>query len=1174
MNYNFTIKSNSAEKMKLLGTGQEQGSSTDGWSWASLKKGDHITGVVKAATDKITLDFYGQEVTVSKSVLSNAKPGDVESFEVVKADENEIELKLLGSQEESSHKTFTAVRVKDEGWDAIQAKQEQSSKKAGQETEYNEIKQKLKQIGISLSDDDCRRLDEEGFKVENFTAGGLYEALNRIKYGKEQGMDKKDSKEGEAVEGTEETKEKQSSLDKDALTKKLQEANLPATADNLNNLIAALNLSSLIAGIDDKTIQYLIASNATPSVENIYKAYYSGNSSNTEKLSDSAWSQLKEQVEDVIQAAGYEVNDQNRSDARWLIENQLPLTVDTFTYRKQLEDIRSEGDNEAIPDRMLKGMKNGIAPGQVSLLPEKNTDYGKLVEDINSISDEAVGLAVKDNSELTLRKLITIQERLTSGSRARADSSADTDTKLDKAEAFPVTDNAEEPEQSYRFSKGSGDGAENELTDARDEQFEALKARRQLEEIRLKMTVEAAGKLEKKGFSIDTEGLSRVVEELRKQENEYYQSLLKEADAETSELSVQTLRDTTQSVELLKRMPCSVLGSTLALRDTQTVTGLVTEGSRLAADHTKAGTAYETLATVPNSEYGDSLKKAFENSQSLLTQMGLDNTEENRRALRILGYNQMEITDTSINQVKAYDKQVTSLIQNLHPAVTVRMIKEGMNPLNMTINELNDTIDSIREEQGITSEDKYSTYLWKLEKQEGLTGEERKAYIGIYRLLYNVDQSDGAVLGAVIKADQEVTLGNLLTAVQTSKKGSIDSLVNDEFGSLDRVSYQGESIAEQLSVLNAKEGKQNSSQSEKDSKEQTQYLNRIIKQIKDEVTPQKLMAAGESLEPAEQSRSQTVAETASQEKGIWGKINQVPVEKLLEQLRNTEDTTQDYAYADKAQEIRELCQTSEQSIRFLNDYHMPDTAANIIMASRILSNGESPIKRLLKQSGENKAQNPEKQLKEINDLSDTLNDKSSMQDAYEELNTDAKEAIVRACSEEVIDSKKLAELKSISSQLTFLKSLSEKEFYQIPIETSKGITNMNLTIVRGGDTSGKVSVNVWSQSLGNIKAEFSLRDQVLKGFISGDNRSGLLQLKENTGELENAAQASNITIKQLDFCMQSKESSIYSYQNPAQETKEDPLTYNTERILYRIAKAVVQSVRTAENNSSEAEQAV
>jgi len=158
--------------------------------------------------------------------------------------------------------------------------------------------------------------------------------------------------------------------------------------------------------------------------------------------------------------------------------------------------------------------------------------------------------------------------------------------------------------------------------------------------------------------------------------------------------------------------------------------------------------------------------------------------------------------------------------------------------------------------------------------------------------------------------------------------------------------------------------------------------------------------------------------------------------------------------------------------------------------------------------------------------------------------------------------------------MTFLRTLAEKEFYQIPIETDKGITNMNLTILRGAENSGKVAVTIWSEQLGNIKAEFSLKDLTLKGFISCDNRSGLEELQKNAGEIEKAAVENAVILKQIDFGIQRREKDTYSYQNPDNETKKTSTGNDTERILYRVAKAIVQTVRLAEQDGADTDRIV
>ena len=55
-----------------------------------------------------------------------------------------------------------------------------------------------------------------------------------------------------------------------------------------------------------------------------------------------------------------------------------------------------------------------------------------------------------------------------------------------------------------------------------------MTAQRKLEEARLSMTAEANLSLIKKGVSIDTEPIERVVELLKQQENKYYGALFGE----------------------------------------------------------------------------------------------------------------------------------------------------------------------------------------------------------------------------------------------------------------------------------------------------------------------------------------------------------------------------------------------------------------------------------------------------------------------------------------------------------------------------------------------------------------------------------------------------------------------------------------------------------------------
>ena len=154
--------------------------------------------------------------------------------------------------------------------------------------------------------------------------------------------------------------------------------------------------------------------------------------------------------------------------------------------------------------------------------------------------------------------------------------------------------------------------------------------------------------------------------------------------------------------------------------------------------------------------------------------------------------------EENITNIKLYDAKVNELIQNLKPSVTVELIRQGTNPLELSIDELNTTVKSLLSETGASEEEKYSEYLVNLDNKKELTQEERTSYIGIYRLLNNVEKTDGAAIGATVKAGREVTLANLLTAVRTIKKGSMDVSIDETFGGIDELTFSKKTITSQV----------------------------------------------------------------------------------------------------------------------------------------------------------------------------------------------------------------------------------------------------------------------------------------------------------------------------------------------------------------------------------------
>lgn len=961
-----------------------------------------------------------------------------------------------------------------------------------------EIKKYIEDILNSLTEQDYKMLAQEGYQVEDLTVDSLLYTIQLIKnYEKEREAESEDQSD----------QKKDSNLSDDVIKEKMKENNLPVTKESVDRVKGALKLSEEIPNMDKNDALYLLKNNLPPTTENLYKARYSKqNKEAGSNLPEEAWQELIPQVTNIIGSAGFTCDEETLEDARWLIENDLPITGSNLNFLKEYKELTETYDKEMVFDRMMEGMKEGELPGNVALFGQDvfvqnenaidEEKIEKLVGDIQKNYDDEIVKVVKENREITIKNLTEAKE---------ADEEAE-EISLD------------------------------ELTD--DQILKVISARRQLEEIRLKMTLEAARRLEKKGFSIDTRPLEEVVEKLRYEEERYYKELYRQAGIEADEEKLRLLQSTAESVEELKVTPSYVLGATLYDKKIQTVSNLLSEGRNMLTELEKAKEAYEPLLTQPRSDFGDSIQKAFNNMDSLMEEMGIEDTVYNRRAVRILAYNQMEISKESIEQIKDYDLKVNYMLQNLNPKVAVQMIKEGINPLDIPIDELNDRIESINEKLGYHSIDKYSTYLYKLEKESAISESEKKAYIGIYRLLYQIEKSDGAALGALIKADRDVTLNHLLSAIRSQRKTGMDYKVDDEFGTLEDVSLDKETITDQLGAVYNNENSYSTEQEIQKS---------IVKQLLDNLTPAKLHYLHQNL--------QDELTGSAGNANVWNTLGDIPIENLLDQIKDISPDTEDDQgyYYEKLNELRQVFNNCDNAIRFLSDFKLPCTANNLIMAEQLISNDNTLFKKIFK------SQNP---LKKNAELSDKLIDKKTMNDAYDELEEEVNNIIEEESKEEGMDSFRLGQLKTLGMQMHFVKTLATREFYRIPIEISGEITNINLTIVRGKPGAGKVTVTLTSDGLGSIKAEATLKDNMLSGYVACDHADSLKLLESQTENLKSSIEKDNLVLKQLNFCLQQAPENIHGYQDNA--GSEGGNSRETELILYRVAKSMISMIKSAE----------
>ena len=333
---------------------------------------------------------------------------------------------------------------------------------------------------------------------------------------------------------------------------------------------------------------------------------------------------------------------------------------------------------------------------------------------------------------------------------------------------------------------------------------ENLAARKQLEEIRLRMTAEVNVKLLQSDFSIDTAPMEQLIEALRKAEAEVAGKYF--PGESQAVMKYETYTQAVKVASELPGLPAGVLGPYSLEQNaaTETVSDFHKEGAAMQKAYEEAGERYETLLTAPRSDLGDSIRKAFSNVDDILTDVSLEKTSENQRAVRILAYNSMEITPENIEKVKEADRQVSAVVDRLTPKNVLQMIRDGVNPLEKTFDELESYFSQNPESYEEEVED-YSRFLYQLERKKDVTEEERKAYIGIYRMVHQVEREDGAAVGAVVNTGAELQFSTLLTAARSRRASHMDWKVSEDTGLTQEIHLSENNISEQIRMGMAKE---------------------------------------------------------------------------------------------------------------------------------------------------------------------------------------------------------------------------------------------------------------------------------------------------------------------------------------------------------------------------------
>lgn len=572
--------------------------------------------------------------------------------------------------------------------------------------------------------------------------------------------------------------------------------------------------------------------------------------------------------------------------------------------------------------------------------------------------------------------------------------------------------------------------------------------RKQLESETHRMIMSTNGGLQlmKQGIPVDLQPVEDTIRQLEELQHHLEIKLAQNQGVEKVSQQDEAIT-VNHTLKQMKTLP--VYGLLVTEKELWNLNDLHESGVEIQKNMVQAAESYETLMTRPSKEYKDSIQKAFQNIDDILVDYKMETTPANQRAVRILAYNQMPITEETITKMKLADESVRSVLEELTPKKVFGMIREGYNPLKVPFEELQNKLKTMDAEIPEADDQKFSEFLWKLEHTNQISQEERQAFVSIYRLIRQVEKTDGAAIGALYQAGEERTLKNLMTQVRTGKVRGFEKVVDEEMGERQPQLVESLSITQQIEQA---------------------YELQCLKQAGKELKPSILAKRNETEDVMEWIPEQLA--TAMQEED--------PLQKEY------------YSYKAAASLRQQLPETTEKEIlSILSKFDIPDSQMNIQAMSQMVQNRNKLFQDLFVDNEAISKQDLEKVKEEIlKSFAEAVKTPKEMAEAQEKLAQTAEHVMDQMIQSKPTDFEYYRQIQLYSKQIRLQGELAKKECYEIPVLVGDQLTTVSLKIVRGEKKKGLLDIAFDSNALGRISAHIQVTKEGLKGELLEDTPKG------------------------------------------------------------------------------------
>lgn len=875
----------------------------------------------------------------------------------------------------------------------------------------SDAKLSLKALMMKLSGADAVKLDEDGFNLTDATPDDMVNIVEKIKI--ELAMHSDDY----VNYGTAVSKDKIESVTGSAATaasveSRMQGADIAVNDESVAEVKGTLEKSKELKPLSENTKNYMVANGIEPSIAGIYQAQAAASSSISadgvtigrcaDAISDADFEALRPGIEKIIASAGLEVNDKTLADARAFIDAQIPVTKENLEYKAQLDSIdidMIQADSEELLNKIFDNMKLGGKAENTLVTGSPVDDIRTALDTINRAEYSDVANVVSKGETFTIASL-----KLEMDARS---------FRIEYSAATVSTGNSEVRNQA------------SDVQQAADKAYDTLVTARVL------MSANASIYLVKNNISI----LTTPIDELNSMLMEYEQA---DEMYEEAQIAYTDVLEARKTLNEIVRNPARVFASMFD----------------------KMNETYEAVGTQIRGDLGDSLKKAVQGSaDDIIRELGLEGTDEDKEAIKVLAANNMDMTKENVEIVKSVNAMINNLIKNMKPETVLNMIKDGVNPMNASIEEVNEYLTEANDKASKDNEEKFSKFLYKLDRTNGITKEQRKQFIGIYQMMNIFTRDAGVAAGALIKQGAEVTMNNLMTAYNSRKHYDMEAVIDENTG-----------MAEVSGIAN--------------------YYSALFMANGGLVTPNTLKNVDNSSGIGEQS-----------------------VEMFIEQLEDNYDAAaEEQYYEEYLKEQQAAVQAGADILRQIRNADTEINSGNIQAVKAFLESGQFPDIRGVKTTRDYARDSIEK-----------IGHKEKLSLMYEEMKDETEEELQEVLSKAGdldtqidVNYEGFLDLRLKDRTIGYIKNLALRHDYRIPYITDSGSTGMlKLTLVQDDDNKGRISVNMLSSVLGKVSVEAKADRESLGMYIVSDTAvsdEGSQLLEDMEENLKEGFGFTNVTV--------------------------------------------------------------